>query len=202
MLVLYGDHLPSLGLTEELLSNGNTFQTEYVIWSNFGLTAEDENLQSYQLAARVLQIVGIEEGVMTKYHMYRRDEEDYLENMQLLMYDMLYGDLEVFDGVNPYEATSMQMGIEEIQIREVCIKDSLTEENEPLFYVRGQNFTEWSKIVINEQEAETVFLTEELLVTTEIPESEDSVYYVKVRQKGNYEMALSETEEIEYCTEE
>ena len=37
-------------------SNGNSFQTEYVIWSNFGLMAEDMDLQSYQLSARVLLI--------------------------------------------------------------------------------------------------------------------------------------------------
>lgn len=198
VLVLYGDHLPSLGLTDELLSNENSFQTEYVIWSNFDLTAGDRNLQSYQLSAGVLQMLGIEEGIMTKYHMYRVDEDDYLENMQLLMYDMLYGNLEMFDGVNPYKAINMQMGLEEICIEETYIKDSLVEGDEPLLYVRGQNFTEWSKIVINQEEAETIFLTKELLVTTTIPESEDGVYYVKVCQKGNYEIALSETKETEY----
>ena len=75
VLVLYGDHLPSLGLSGELLSNGNAFQTEYVIWSNFGLKAEDKNLQAFQLSARVLQMLGIEEGIMPKYHMYRCDEQ-------------------------------------------------------------------------------------------------------------------------------
>lgn len=198
VLVLYGDHLPSLGLSGELLSNGNAFQTEYVIWSNFGLEAEDEDLQSYRLAARVLQLLGIEEGIMPKYHMYRRDEEDYLENMQLLMYDMLYGELEVFGGVNPYKPVPMQMGLEKIRIREIYRKDSLIAENEPMLYVRGQNFTEWSKIVINGEEVETLFLTEELLATGMLLESEDDLYRVKVRQKGNYEIALSETEETEY----
>ena len=193
VLVLYGDHLPSLGLTGELLSNENSFQTEYVVWSNFDLTAEDRNLQSYQLSARVLEMLGIEEGIMPKYHIYRREEEDYLENMQLLMYDMLYGNQEMFDGVNPYEAINMQMGLEEICIEEAYIKDSPVMGEEQLLYVRGQNFTEWSKIVINQEEVETIFLTEELLVTTTIPDSKDGAYYVKVCQKGNYEMALSET---------
>lgn len=34
VLVLYGDHLPNLDITEEELASGNLFQTEYVIWSN------------------------------------------------------------------------------------------------------------------------------------------------------------------------
>ncbi|EKC43402.1 protein containing Sulfatase domain protein, partial [human gut metagenome] len=35
ILVMYGDHLPSLGITAENLKNKNVYQTQYVIWSNF-----------------------------------------------------------------------------------------------------------------------------------------------------------------------
>ena len=172
-----------------------------MIWSNFGLKAADEDLQSYQLSARVLQLLGIEEGIMTQYHTYRKDEEDYLENMQLLMYDMLYGDMTVYDGVNPYEPADMQMGLEEIHIREVYIKESLIGEEEPLLYVVGQNFTEWSKIIINMEEVETIFLTENLLAARNLPESKNGVYYIKVAQQGADEIVLSETEAVEFYPE-
>ena len=201
VLVLYGDHLPGLGLAEDLLKNGNVFQTEYVIWSNFGLMAEDRDLQSYQLSSRVFQVLGIEEGIMPQYHMHRKDEEDYLENLQLLMYDMLYGDMEVFEGENPFEPTKLQMGLEPIRIREVYMKASLITEDEPLLYVVGQNFTEWSKIAINMEEVETLFLTDRLLAATELPESENGVYYIKVLQQGNDNIVLSETEAVEYHLE-
>lgn len=202
VLVMYGDHLPSLGLSEELLSNGNVFQTEYVIWSNYGLMTEDRDLQSYQLSARVLHILGIEEGIMPQYHMYRQDEEDYLENMQLLMYDMLYGDMEVYEGANPYEPSEMKMGVEEIRIRDVYMKKSLITEDEPLLYIFGQNFTEWSKIAINGETVETIFLNDQLLATPELLKSEDGMYYITVRQQGNDEIVLSETEPKEYQLEE
>lgn len=202
VLVLYGDHLPSLGLSDELLKNGNSFQTEYVIWSNFELSAEDEDVQSYQLSSRVLQVLGIEEGIMPQYHMYRRDEEDYLENMQLLMYDMLYGEQKVYEGVNPYAPTDLQMGVEEIRIQEVYIKTSLVTEDEPLLYVRGQNFTEWSKIAIQGEAVDTIFLNERLMATRELPKSEDGIYYITVRQQGNDEIVLSETETVEYSIAE
>ena len=197
VLVLYGDHLPSLGLSEELLTNENTFQTEYVVWSNFGLTAENEDVQSYQLSARVLRMLGIEEGIMPQYHNYRSEEANYLENMQLLMYDMLYGDMEIYDGVNPYETVEMQMGLEEICIQEVYQEDS-AEEEETLLYVVGENFTEWSKIVINMEKVETIFLSENLLAAKELPDSEDGVYYIKVAQQGADEIVLSETKAMEY----
>ncbi len=42
ILVMYGDHLPTMGLTVEDLKNKYLFQTEYVIWDNMGLTKKDE----------------------------------------------------------------------------------------------------------------------------------------------------------------
>lgn len=198
VLVLYGDHLPSLGLSEELLKNRNVFQTEYVIWSNFALEAEDKDVQSYQLSARVLELLGIEEGIMPQYHSRRQDEEDYLENMQMLMYDMLYGDMKVYEGVNPYEPTELQMGIDKIRIQDVYMKKSLVTEDEPLLYVFGQNFTEWSRIAINGVPVETIYLNDRLLAASELPDSEEGIYYITVRQQGNDEIVLSETEEIEY----
>lgn len=202
VLVLYGDHLPSLGLYDDLLSNGNSFQTEYVIWSNFGLKAEDMDLQSYQLTARVLQVLGMEEGIMPQYHMYRREDEDYLENMQLLMYDMLYGDMAVYEGENPYEPAPMKMGMEPVRIREVYVKESMTTGDEPLLYLYGQNFTEWSKIAINGETVETIFLTNELLATAEIPEGRNNVYRITVRQQGNDQIVLSRSNEVEYVMTE
>jgi len=202
VLVLYGDHLPSLGLSGELLRNENAFQTEYVIWSNFGLIAGQKDIQAYQLSARVLQILGIEEGIMPRYHMYRQEDESYLDDMQLLMYDMLYGDMKVYEGKNPHEPSEMTMGLDKIRIREVYKKNSLIAEEEPLLYLYGQNFTQWSKIAINGETVETIFLTDRLLATPELPKSEDGMYRITVRQQGNDEIVLSETEEFEYRIEE
>lgn len=202
VLVMYGDHLPSLGLSAELLENENQFQTEYIIWSNFPLEAEDKDIQSYQLSSRICEVLGIEKGIMPQYHMFRQDEENYLDNMQLLMYDMLYGDMEVYEGVNPYEPTELQMGVDEVQIREVYVKKTLVTENEPLMYITGDNFTEWSKIAVNGEEVETIYLNRRLLAATELPESEDGIYTITVRQQGNDEFVLSETEAMEYRMED
>lgn len=200
VLILYGDHLPSLGLSDELLENGNQFQTEYVIWSNFTLTAEDKNLESYQLSAQVCELLGIEEGIMPQYHLTHETESDYIENMQLLMYDMLYGEMAVYAGENPYEATELQMGVDEIRIRDVYIVESLMEDQDAMLYVMGDHFTEWSKIAINGEGVDTVYLNSRMLVAPIEPESGE-IYLVTVRQQGNDEIVLSETEAEEIGVE-
>jgi len=200
VLVLYGDHLPSLGLSEEVLENGDLFQTDYIIWSNFELQAEDKDVQAYQLGAYVCELLGIHEGVMMQFHQTAAEDEEYLDKMQLLMYDMLYGDMEVYDGVNPYEETELRMGVEDIEIKNVYIKYSQVTESEPVLYVTGKNFTEWSRIVINGKEVETMYLNNQLLAATQIPKSEldEEVYYFSVRQAGSDDIVLSETAKYVY----
>lgn len=200
VLVMYGDHLPSLGLSEELLENGDIFQTDYVIWSNFGLEAEEKDVQAYQLGAYVCELLGIHEGVMMQFHQTRAGEDDYLEKMQLLMYDMLYGDMEVYDGTNPYEPTNLRMGIDDIEIQNVYLKYSQVTESEPVLYVTGKNFTEWSRIVINGKELETIYLNSQLLAASEIPKSEqdEDIYFFSIRQAGSDDIVLSETAKYIY----
>ncbi|MBE5950810.1 MAG: LTA synthase family protein [Lachnospiraceae bacterium] len=200
VLVLYGDHLPSLGLSEALLENGDLFQTDYVIWSNFELEAEDKDLQAYQLGAHVCNLLDIHEGVMMQFHQTAAEDEDYLEKMQLLMYDMLYGDMEAYGGINPYEKTDLVMGIEPQEITNVYIKYMQVSESDPLLYVTGKNFTEWSRIVINGKEVETIYLNSQLLAAVEIPKSEldEEIYYFSVRQAGSDDIVLSETAKYLY----
>ena len=192
VLVLYGDHLPSLGLEEELLKNRDLFQTEYVIWTNFSMEKQDKDIQAYQLSASVSKLLGIEKGVMVQYHQHY-EEEDYLEKMQLLMYDMLYGEMEVYEGENPFQPTKLEMGIQEISIENVYVKKSKLTENEPMIYVSGENFTEWSKVAINGEVMDTIFLNTELLAVVGLPKEETQIYEITVRQQGSDGIALSET---------
>lgn len=62
VLVLYGDHLPALGLEAENMESSSLYRTEYIIWDNFGLEQQDEPLAAYQLSAAVLGRLGITTG--------------------------------------------------------------------------------------------------------------------------------------------
>ena len=52
ILVMYGDHLPTMGLTVEDLKNKYLFQTEYVMWDNFGMEKKKVNLFSLSDGSR------------------------------------------------------------------------------------------------------------------------------------------------------
>ena len=92
ILVMYGDHLPSLELTEDELTNANLYQTEYIIWSNFGFDMPNEDLETFQIYPRILQKLGIDQGVINKFHRVYQNDANYLQSLKTLEYDMLYGD--------------------------------------------------------------------------------------------------------------
>ncbi len=163
VLVLYGDHLPSLGLEEQDLSNGNLYQTQYVIWDNMNLGKQDKNLKSYQLYSEVLKRVGIHEGLITKYHQQKdHTAEEYLEGLTTLSYDLLYGKNYAYGGTNPFSATELQMGQDPVRITDV-------QENDNGYVVTGAGFTPYAHVYFDGKELETEFRdVNTLLVTGEM----------------------------------
>lgn len=131
VLVMYGDHFPSLSVTDDELTKGNVYQTEYIIWNNIGLELEDKDIETYQLYSRVLEALNIDGGFINKYHQVYQNDEYYLEQLKTLTYDMLYGDMYVFDGINPYISTDLMLGTYPITIKKV-VKETITEEEEEI----------------------------------------------------------------------
>ncbi len=112
VVVLFGDHLPSLQIDEALLDNGDQFQTEYLIWSNFGLEKQDRDLQAYQLGAYVQQRLDLCLGTVSALHQeYGWDSEceDYQQALQTIEYDMLYGENYIFDQQERYLPTNLEV---------------------------------------------------------------------------------------------
>ena len=109
VLVMYGDHLPALGFGAENLKNGDLYETEYVIWNNFGMTGEDEDIESEQIGTRILKRFGMTQGIVPRFHLSYESEafmdrfgrkKDYRAcfrtDLEALEYDMLYGDGWIF----------------------------------------------------------------------------------------------------------
>lgn len=140
--VFYGDHLPSLDIQEEDLLAGDLFQTEYVICTNTGLTAPGGDIEAYQLSAAVLEMAGLPGGVLPVLHQTARGDADYQEQLELLEYDLLYGDQTALGGSMPFAATDMQMGVDPITIRSAVLRsDGL--------YVYCDNITDASYVFLN-----------------------------------------------------
>lgn len=186
VLVLFGDHLPTLGFEDADLDNGSIFQTEYVVWSNFDLQREDQDLAAYQLTASVLDSLNIDSGVLTKFHNQFKDSEDYLSDLKLLQYDMLYGENYIYGGENPFIATDLKMGTYDITITNVY------EEDDNLI-VKGENFNKYSKIYINEQYTKTVFVDENTLMAEKVDLEPDSSIVVTQRTSGGGKLSSTNT---------
>lgn len=161
ILVMYGDHLPAFEIKDEDLDNNNIFQTEYVIWNNFGLEKNDKDLYSYQLTSYLLNSLGIDNGVLTKFHQTHSDNENYMDELEMLEHDMLYGEKLVYDGQNPYIPTKLQMGIDKIEITSV-------KNIEDFVYITGKNFTKYSEIYINGKKVDAKYKDKNMIIAPKV----------------------------------
>ena len=172
VLVLYGDHLPALGIETDELATGDLYQTTYVLWNNFGLDMEGGDLQAFQLSAYVLGQLNIHTGILTRFHQNFApdcDEDDYLSFLRVLEYDMLYGDHNIYGGDSPYQPTELQLGTEPI----VC--ESFTyDPATATISVYGQNFTTYSDILVDGERKNAVFADETRLIARANGVTEDS----------------------------
>mgnify|MGYP001263375032 FL=1 len=154
ILVMYGDHLPTMGLTVEDLKNKYLFQTQYVMWDNFGLEKKDENLAAYQMAAEVMDRAGIHEGTIFRYHQARRNTRNYQVDLETLQYDVLYGKKYSYDGESPFQRTKMRMGLYDVTL------DSMEEIStvDHTYRLKGTNFTPSSQVKLNGEWYDTVYV--------------------------------------------
>lgn len=157
VLVVYGDHMPSLEIDEDALGEGTLYTTEYVIWSNFGLDGADCDVKAYQLASRVFELLGINNGTLTKFHQASDWRGAYETELLTLQYDMLYGDRIVYQGENPFVETDMRFGTEEILLESATVRQNTVTAH-------GENFTPYSVICINGERQETRFISEHEIV--------------------------------------
>lgn len=159
ILVMYGDHLPTMDLKVEDMKNRYLFQTKYVIWDNFGMEKKDENLAAYQMTAEIFDRLGIHEGNIFNYHQTRKGSKNYQLDLEALQYDILYGDRYVYGGETPYAATKLQLGVNP------AIFTSIEPVGVNSYFVYGENFTASSRLEVNGELKETKYLsTTQLLV--------------------------------------
>lgn len=154
ILVMYGDHLPTMDLTVEDVKNRYLFQTQYVMWDNFGLEKKDVNLAAYQMAAEVLDRVGIHEGTIFRYHQARRNTKNYQVDLETLQYDLLYGERYSYEGEKPFKRTKMRLGIYDTTLDGI----SLVSAWDHTYRITGTNFTPSSQVKLNGEWYDTVYV--------------------------------------------
>lgn len=196
VLVLYGDHLPGIRMSEEQVAGGNLFATPYIVWSNFELAPEQGlDIEAYQMYSYVLERLGIDHGILNRFHQTQRASDLYLEDLEILEYDMLYGDRTVYGDAEPYQPTDMQMGIDPISINRIrAFEGSLQSDSDDEVYtvfLYGSGFTEYSYVLVNEEPVSTMFVNDSILsAVMPLPEINTMI---TVAQIGPDEHILSET---------
>lgn len=167
VLVLYGDHLPSLDLSNEDLEDGSLYETQYIIWNNYGLKEKDQDLKAYELYPEVLDRIGIHTGVITQFHQQAdRSSDTYQTDLKALEYDLLYGENYIYDGEVPFTASNLQMGTNPLKIADVYQKDGE-------YIVRGDNFTPYCRVYFDGKELESQWIDEHHLKLKDVPERSD-----------------------------
>ena len=173
-------------MTAEMMESEDLYKTQYVIWDNFGLKKKDKDTTTYKIHAQILKKLGMCSGMLTRYHQNYSKDKNYTRNFRALCYDMLYGEKYIYGGKNIFKPTDMRMGVKEIKIDKIVqIGDS--------FYIKGQNFTEFSRISLDGNILKTVYLGPTILALNEEVDPED-VANMKVSQVEKNKEILSTTE--------
>lgn len=153
VIVFYGDHLPTMDLQAKDMKSKYLYNTNYVIWDNIGLEKKDGNYPAYQIMAEVLERLDIHTGTVFNYHQQRHQSKNYLADLELLQYDILYGDRYVYEESGaPITEGHMVMGVKDTSIT------NLIEQIDGSYSIYGENFTKQTKIYINDEKQATTFL--------------------------------------------
>ena len=192
VLVMYGDHLPTMGLTVTDVKNKYLFQTEYVIWDNMGLEKQDTNLAAYQMAAEVMDRVGIHEGNVFRFHQARRNTKNYQVDLEMLQYDILYGEKYVYGGKNPFERVKMHLGVEDAQL------DSIEKISDGQYYIKGKNLTQSAFLEVNGELVAANFVDENTLLLLDTELKENDTVDIAIRSNSSTHRVLTRTEKYIY----
>ena len=152
VVVFYGDHLPTMGLKAEDLKSRYLYNTNYVIWDNVGLQKQDKNIPAYQLMSEILNRLDIHSGTVFNYHQQRKGTKNYLSDLELLQYDILYGKQYVYNNHPPITEGHMVMGIRDVSL------SSIVPQLSSGYSLYGENFTKYSRVYVNGEKQKSSFL--------------------------------------------
>ncbi len=161
IIVLFGDHLPTMGLSDSDMATNDIFQTKYITWNNMGLPKEDADLTAYQLLAQITGQVGIHEGTIFRYHQTLGASATSSNGLEDLQYDLLYGERYAYKDSGFSPASDLVMDVEDVTISTVR-----KNESSGVLMVYGSNFTKNTKIFVNGEKVSTSYVAPYCITTS------------------------------------
>lgn len=177
ILVMYGDHLPSLDVEDEDLTYGNKYWTSYFIWDNIGLEKEDKNIETYQLAAEIMDRIGIHSGLLTKFHQTQQDSDTYMDDLINLQYDIFFGKNYIYNQDNPYKPTDIVFGVKDLEVKKIY-------ESDDSIFMIGNNFTNYCNVLVAGNKISTTFHNEHLLEISKEDINDGDTFEVDIISKA------------------
>lgn len=190
VVVFYGDHLPTIGLKAEDLKSRYLYNTNYVIWDNIGLQKDDKNIPAYQLMSEVLNRLDIHSGTVFNYHQQRKGTKNYLSDLELLQYDILYGKQYVYNGKAPITEGHMVMGIRNVSL------SSIVPQLNSGYSLYGENFTKYSRVYVNGEKQKSSFLNNTRINLSETELKDGDV--IQVGQVGSSDTIFRMSDKYTY----
>ena len=191
LVIMFGDHLPTMGLKSDEVATGDLYKTKYFTWNNFGMEKQDKDLASYQLVSEFLNRLNIHNGNINAYHQTamaagkKYGTSDYMNDLKMLQYDIMYGDRYTYKHGTSYEASDIIMGVKDVTI------DSAYYFNGRL-HIYGDQFTKWSKVYVNDEQISTKYESGQVLsVKASDVKNGDSI---KVCQMGSSNTIFRESD--------
>ena len=190
VVVFYGDHLPTMGLKAEDLKSRYLYNTNYVIWDNIGLQKHDKNIPAYQLMSEVLNRLDIHSGTVFNYHQQRKGTKNYLSDLELLQYDILFGKQYVYNGKAPITEGHMVMGIRNVSL------SSIVPQLNSGYSLYGENFTKYSRVYVNGEKQKSSFLNNTRINLSETELKDGDV--IQVGQVGSSDTIFRMSDKYTY----
>lgn len=162
LVIMFGDHLPTMGLTNDEVATGDLYKTKYFTWNNFGMEKKDQDLTSYQLVSEYLNRLNIHNGNINAYHQTamaagkKYNTGDYMNDLRMLQYDILYGNRYTYKDGTKYQASDLIMGVNDVTIDKAYFFNGR-------LHIYGDQFTKWSKVYVGDEQVSTKYESGQVL---------------------------------------
>lgn len=140
--------------------------------------------------ADVFERIGIHSGTVFNYHQQRRQTKGYLADLELLQYDILYGEQYVYSGNVPKIGNYMQMGVKDVTL------DEIISHLEGTYSLYGENFTKYSRVYVNDERQKVKFLNNTRIELTESQLEDGDI--INIKQVGSSNTIFRESKDYIY----
>lgn len=190
-VVLLSDHLPNLPIiNDDKFYNQDIYLAPYLIYNNYSLEYTDieVDMLASELGVYLLELLEINSGIMNGIQRTYRDSEYYEDILELIQYDMLYGDEYVYKNVKKTEASILNYGLDEITINEIIIEDDR-------ILLSGNGFSINSKVFIDGKIPKQSYINQNLL---EVYLNYSDYELIEIKQISGGEKVIGEVYKINF----